>query len=138
LHLPSFVLVSCVLVRDQFPEIQDQIFSKEILDSTLLSIFGDNPPRRTHIDQTPYRDTGHSIWKTKPARRLLDRLKVHRATFYNSLLDSTTKEEVKLACKTFSQKIEQKVHTVTQTQQSVFHEVAGKQPPWRFAPELDA
>ena len=87
-------------------------FPKELLDTTLLSVFGGSPPRRPHLDLTEYRDANKDIWSTKPAQVLLNKIKKYRADFYTTLRTAASTTEISLACNTFGSKIERWLDSV--------------------------
>ena len=81
-------------------------FPKDLLDSTLLSIFGGSPPRRPHLDLTEYRDANKDIWSTKSAQILLQTVKKYRAKFYTELEKAASTAEIRAACHTFCSSVE--------------------------------
>ena len=81
------------------------LFTEDLLNTTLLSIFGGNPPKRLYLDLTTYRDAKKDIWKTKPAVYLLNRVKSYRADFYKELSSACTPNIVREACVRFSSRL---------------------------------
>ena len=81
------------------------LFTEDLLNTTLLSIFGGNPPKRLYLDLTTYRDAKKEIWKTKPAVYLLNRVKSYRADFYKELSSACTPNIVRGACVRFSSRL---------------------------------
>ena len=72
------------------PAENEAIFSREILDSTLLNIFSTPyAPDASGLNLSNLRDADRTIWRARDARHVLNRVKKHRASFMVEMLKAT-------------------------------------------------